>query len=372
MYLAPDLPSGQMLYVRIWAHVAGTWRFTDATFTADPPAPLLSQVTYPRHGAANAYLPQPIQWTAVPSAELYRLWVGTAPGAHDLLDTGDVQETSAVADSLPSATWLYARLWTRAGGVWRYTDSSFSVRPLVTRVSYPPDGATNADLRLPIQWMPLMAVDVRAYRLFLGTAPGATDLLDTNSTSQTKWLTPGIPAGQVIHARLWTQVGPEWRYTDSSFTAVAPTANDSIMTFDAFANIFGPGLPITSHTESGFTVSTFEGNWRGHVSAITFPSPAGQVRAGQVRVIAADGGTFRFNSVDLYSSTTPIPYTITGFRDDVPVFTITGTVPRTQGHFKTVVNPNGTTEVDAVIIGLTNRTGCCGNSMGLDNISVSR
>jgi hypothetical protein len=348
--------------------VAGTWRFTDASFTADPPAPLLSQVTFPQHGTANANLTQPIQWTAVPSAELYKLWVGTAPGAHDLLDTGDVQETSTMGDSLPSATWLYARLWTRVGGVWRFTDSSFSATSLVTRVSYPLNGATNADLRLPIQWMPLTGVPVQAYKLFLGTAPGASDLLDTNWTLQTKWLTHGMPAGQVIYARLWTQVGGVWRYTDSSFTAVTPTVNDTIMTFNAF----GPGVPITpltSHTESGLTMSAFEGNWQGHISALTFASPVGQVR-----VVAADGGAFRFNSVDLYSSTLPIPYTITGFRQDVPVFTMTGTVPTTFGNFKTVANPHFSTVVDAVTIGLTNRPApcCSGHPMGIDNVSASR
>jgi hypothetical protein len=135
---------------------------------------------------------------------------------------------------------------------------------------------------------------------------------------------------------------------------------------------FGPGFPVTplsSHTESGFTVWAYEGNWRGNSSSITFTSTVAQVR-----VVATDGGSFRFNSLDLYSSVTPIPYTITGFRNDVPVFTITGTVPRTHGNFRTVVNPNDSTVVDAVTIGLTNRHPVCcpGNPMGIDNISVSR
>jgi hypothetical protein len=91
-----------------------------------------------------------------------------------------------------------------------------------------------------------------------------------------------------------------------------------------------------------------------------------------VKVVSASGTAFRFNSVDLYSSTTPIPYTITGFRNDTAVFTMTGTVPNTFGAFKTVVNPYGATIVDAVIIGLTNPGTCCGNPMGLDNVSLSQ
>jgi hypothetical protein len=365
-YLAPDLPVGQTLYVRLWALVGNRWHFTDASFIADPPAPLLSQLTYPRHGTPNANLALPIQWTAVPSADSYKLWVGTTPGTHDLLDTGDIHETSVVADSLPSATWLYARLWTRVGGIWRYTDSTFSSDPIVKRVWYPPNGAMNADLRLPIQWIPT-AGPIQAYKLFLGTAPGESDLLDTNEIQQTRWFTAGIPAGQLLHARLWTKVLGVWRYTDSSFTAVAPGVNDSILKFSA-----GPGSPVTpltGHTESGFTVWAFEGNWQGSASSITFTSTFGQAR-----VVAADGGTFRFNSVDVSSSALPIPYTITGFRNDVPVFTIAATVPQTSGNFRTIANPHYGTAVDAVTIGLTNRWWpCCpGNPVGIDNISVSR
>ena len=88
--------------------------------------------------------------------------------------------------------------------------------------------------------------------------------------------------------------------------------------------------------------------------------------------VDASGGTFRFNSVDLYSSVTRIPYTITGFRNDLPVFTMTGTDPNTFGNFKTAANPHYSTVVDAVIIGLTNTPGSCSNPMGVDNISATQ
>jgi hypothetical protein len=30
--------------------------------------------------------------------------------------------------TLPAGQTLYARLWTRVGGIWRYVDTSFTVR----------------------------------------------------------------------------------------------------------------------------------------------------------------------------------------------------------------------------------------------------
>jgi len=58
--------------------------------------------------------------------------------------------------------------------------------------------------------------------------------------------------------------------------------------------------------------------------------------------VTAGGSAFSFSAVDLYSSVTPIPYTITGFMHSKPVFAVSGTVPNTYGNFATVLNPNAT------------------------------
>lgn len=76
-------------------------------------------------------------------------------------------------------------------------------------------------------------------------------------------------------------------------------------------------------------------------------------------------------SVDLYSSTTPIPYVITGIANSTTVFSIQKTQGNTFGNFATVVNPNPTTLIDALLIRLSNPAApCCSNPMGLDNIVV--
>jgi hypothetical protein len=86
------------------------------------------------------------------------------------------------------------------------------------------------------------------------------------------------------------------------------------------------------------------------------------------------GGTsFSLGAVDLYSSTTSIPYALTGFRNSSMVFTVSGTVPNTFGAFKTLPNPNSAALIDAASIVLTNNAApCCSNPMGLDNILLTR
>src|SRR5206468_2375122 len=104
---------------------------------------------------------------------------------------------------------------------------------------------------------------------------------------------------------------------------------------------------------------------------IEFWAPGGSTVTGEIQVGAA-GFPFYFKSVDLYSSTTPIPYIIKGFRNSSPVFTVTDTLPTTFGNFRTVANPNSSDIIDTLSIVLTNSAApCCRNPMGLDNILLT-
>jgi hypothetical protein len=94
---------------------------------------------------------------------------------------------------------------------------------------------------------------------------------------------------------------------------------------------------------------------------IGFVSGAGVTTTGEVRV-TADAGTFTFESADIYSSTTPIPYVITGLANAGTVFTLQGTQPYTFGNFATVRSPNPDAPIDTLLIRLSNpAAACCPN-----------
>jgi hypothetical protein len=360
--LPAALPAGQPLYARLWTKVAGVWRYVDSTFSMA--FSTTSTITYPPDGALYADSLQPIQWTSIANAQSYKLYVGTAVGAKDLIDTGPLQVTSFAATGLPAGQTLYARLWTQFGGVWRYVDSAFTMAVSVATLTYPANGSTTADLSLPIQWNNNV-FRAQGYELYLGTAIGASDLADSGVTLSTYYKVSAVPTGPPLYARLWTKVNGVWQYSDSSFIAAARIPQDVMIAFDSFAG----GSPLTTYAESGFTVTATEGNWTSG-PAITFNAPSTAALVGQVQVAESAGAPFHFKSVDLYSSVTPIPYTITGLRNLTPVFTMTGTVPNTFGNFKTVVNPQATELIDTLVIRLTNIA--LVNPMGLDNISLSR
>jgi len=213
-YVARNLPINQPVYARVWTKIAGIWRYTDSTFKG---APLTTSIVYPVNGATGADLGLPVRWTAVPNAQAYYLYLGTTPGGNDLVNTGATQQTSYALTNVPFNRTLYARIWVKVNDVWRYTDSSFSGTILVSYVTYPSNGSTNADLGLPIRWTAVP--NALSYYLYVGTKVGTKDLVDTGAIQQTSYVAHNLPAGQTLYARLWTNVAGTWRYSDSTFSA---------------------------------------------------------------------------------------------------------------------------------------------------------
>jgi uncharacterized repeat protein (TIGR03803 family) len=373
-FLPDTLPANQTLYARLWTKVAGAWRFTDRTFSV---LPAIARFIYPASFPPTADPTQPITWTAVPNAQAYYLYVGSSLGARDLVNSGEIQQTSyLIRNTRPVDQMLYARLWTKIDGAWRYGDISFTATfatPL--RFTYPTAGVTLADLSQPFQWTPV--ANAQAYALSVGTALGQHDLVSTGDIQATSYLAANLPLNRPLYARLWVKVADAWSYIDRVIISISPDA-----TVIGFGGLTVNGASFTSYTESGFTVSALSGPWVGvtnygqtsgqPIGFIDFSGPGGATVTGEVHV-SAGGAVFTFNSVNLYSSTTPIPYTITGLRNSSTVFTISGTLPNTFGEFRTVANPSAAAVIDTLSIVLTNAAfPCCGNPMGLDTIVLTR
>lgn len=160
--------------------------------------------------------------------------------------------------------------------------------------------------------------------------------------------------------------------TSPSNTSSAPPPPGATITFDGLT---ADGSAVSSYTESGFTVLATSGSWMvvttygNPAPFIQFVSPARSTVTGAIQVTAG-GGAFGFASVDLYSSATPIPYTITGLRNSRATFTMASTIPDIFGNFATVGNPQSADMIDTVVISLSNP--CCFNPMGIDNIVVTK
>lgn len=143
-----------------------------------------------------------------------------------------------------------------------------------------------------------------------------------------------------------------------------------------FSGVGGEGMPVATYSELGFTIQATAGTWQAGANYgnplpfIRFQAQGGATIAGEL-VVTAGGQTFSFTGVDLYSSTTPIPYQITGLRNSATVFTASATLGNTFGNFRTVASPEPSVAIDTLKISLVNAAApCCPNPMGLDNITL--
>ena len=203
------------------APIFDQWNLAGAEVLSAGPPQVTASLTFPLAGATGVDLSQPMTWTPIPNAQAYYLYVGTTTGAKDLVDTGEIQQTSYLVTSVGGNQTVFVRLWTKVGGVWRYSDSSFTSAPVaepppIATLTYPTNGATGVDLAQPLTWT--VVSGAQAYYLYVGTTPGAKDLVDTGEIQNTFYLATSLPHGQLIYVRLWTKVAGTWRFVDAAFS----------------------------------------------------------------------------------------------------------------------------------------------------------
>ena len=141
---------------------------------------------------------------------------------------------------------------------------------------------------------------------------------------------------------------------------------------------FGSGSgTLSSYSEGGFTVTPVAQSW--FFAGYGRPGPSLQFSVGanssldgEVR-ITSGGARFQFQSVDVYSSVTPIPWVFTGLLGSTTVFAVTGRQGNTFGNFVTVNSGQSSASIDTLLIRLTNTTNSAGgNPMGIDNVILTR
>jgi alpha-tubulin suppressor-like RCC1 family protein len=199
---------------------------------------------YPTPNATDVVTTIPFEWTAVQDADAYILYIGTTPGAYDVLAAGLLTQTShLVTAPVPPDSTLYARVRARVDGVWR--DSAvvpFTARRMSASMIYPTANATNVSTTQPFTWTPVPNAD--AYILHIGTAPNTWNVLAAGLLTQPSYLvTTVLPVDQTLHVRVGSRVGGVWRYGNSipfmvlrtTATMLYPTANATgVSTTQAF------------------------------------------------------------------------------------------------------------------------------------------
>lgn len=173
-----------------------------------------------------------------------------------------------------------------------------------------------------------------------------------------------------LSSRITSKTAVSLAATVALTLAASQSASAAVMTFGQTT----AGDNFSQYVEDGFTADVVSGSWfvSGYGNpgqSVQFFHEKDQAPTAHTLKVANSGSLFNFSSVDLYSSVTVIPYSITGFRNNSQVFSISGVVPNTFGSFKTVANTYAGLQIDSLQISLTNpELGFGRNPIGLDNI----
>ena len=167
----------------------------------------------------------------VVAVESWRLTAGTAPGASDLFDSGDLADTqmSAEATGLPTdGTQIFVRLHYQLSGTSHHIDyqyGSSNQGPGTPAITSPAPGSTLPSGDVNFAWTGNGAV-ADDWQLLAGTSVGDNSLYDSGvlPSTTTSALVSGLPEdGSTIHVTLrWTDAGSpsevNYTYTASSGT----------------------------------------------------------------------------------------------------------------------------------------------------------
>jgi len=345
------LPAGVTLYARIWTATGTLWRSVDSTFTTMS----LATIGSPANGQVNVNPQQAITWLAVGGADAYYLYLGTALGLKDIVDSGQLSATVYQPRAiLPVGQTIYARLWTRAAGIWRSTDSTFTTIAALAVLTSPAPNATNVDPVTTFSWTAI--TNAQKYYLYVGTTQGAKDLVDSGELAQTSF-TPS-PA--------WYRNGAhaEWNLPASEIpvTGYAFTVDGNRVDFGLPASTSCPddptngcySVPVPPTSQGSHPVQVIAINSQGEAasSTATFAVP-GQVVF--VRVWTKADNVWRYidTSISIARLTPAFTYPAYGMAGVNPLKSVSWTaVPGATAYSLSIgLNPGGTDFVD--VTGLT-------------------
>jgi hypothetical protein len=189
-------------------------------FNVEEPAML----TYPTASTLGG-INQLFSWNASLATE-YELRIGsTGAGSSNLYNGPYTTNTSVTVTNLPlNGETVYVRLFSLTGGVWLYSDYTFTAFTGSPATLNPLSGGnTLSGISQLFSWS--AGVAVTQYVLRVGTTGvGSSNLYGGPDTTNTSVTVSNLPInGETVYVRLWSLTDGFWLYIDYTFTAFTGT-----------------------------------------------------------------------------------------------------------------------------------------------------
>ena len=309
---------GSTVYVRLRSKIGGLWSYNDYTYISCTGCTATKAVmTTPALGSTLSSSMTTFWWSASLGSECY-LQVGTTVGGQELYSAGQGTNLSVQVPTLPTdGSPVYARLWTNIGGVWLYNDYTYMACSGCT--------ATKAVMTSPLSGSALTASSVtftwsgslasQSY-LQVGTVPGGQQIYSAGQGTNLSTQVTGLPiGGGNVYARLWSELGGMWWYSDYSYLACSgctPTqaamttpAPESTLSSTMVTFTWGTSLASECYLQVGTTAGGQEIYSAGEGTNLSsqvmgLPNNGGSV---YVRLWSKIGGAWLFNDYNYTACT---------------------------------------------------------------------
>jgi len=193
----------------VYSETFDTFR-TKIVHTLNPP-PICTGLTYPTNGATNIPVTTTLSWLQVSNTEGYKLTVGTASGANNILDNFDVgnSATYSFSNKLPENTNIYVRItpYNTDGDAINCNIQSFTTGPDIppptcSAMISPLPGTLDVGIRPVISWQ--ASATASGYGLSIGTSPNSNDILNNEDVGDVTnhMLTEALPNGTTIYVTI--------------------------------------------------------------------------------------------------------------------------------------------------------------------------
>jgi hypothetical protein len=148
------------------------------------------------------------------------LYVGTTPGAKDVVGIDAGTATSATVNKIPTTGGtLYVTLYSKISGLFQhvsYTYTQYSGVPAT--MASPSPGSTLSGSTVTFNWT--AGSNVSDYVIYVGTTPGAKDVAGVDAHTNTSATISNIPVnGGTIYVTLYSKIGGLFQNVAYTYTA---------------------------------------------------------------------------------------------------------------------------------------------------------
>ena len=231
-----NLPrNGGTLFVTLWSNFGGTFQSNAYTYVAAG-TPVKAAMLSPTNGSTLTGNSATFTWSAGTGVTSYNLYVGSAPGTHDLGFWNAGTNTSTTVSNIPTiGGTIHVTLFSQINGslqsnAYSYKESTAGT-PTPATIMSPAPGSKLSGATATFMWT--TGAGVSSYNLYLGSSPGMHDIAFVAAGFQTSATVNNIPVnGGTIYATLNSKINGAYQSRSYVYIA-AGTAAKATMTSPA-------------------------------------------------------------------------------------------------------------------------------------------